>query len=128
MGRSAKVMLVEDNPDLAIVNAMLLRSAGFTVVVCSNGKECIEQAETVGAELILMDLDMPVMDGKTACEWLRTQPWGKSLPIVAFTGHRPALPALWFKQAGFDGVLAKPADADELAAVINEAIQRKTRR
>ena len=120
-----KLILADDNLDLAIITTLLLKRHGFEVVTCSNGKECIHLAIEAMPDLILMDLDMPVMDGITACKYIRQQSWGHQIPIIALTGNEQGLPKNWLKEAGFDFLLLKPAYFNDLTLAITKTIQQK---
>jgi len=113
------VLLVEDNEDHQPLLALMLRRAGARVTVAENGQQAIELAASQDGrrrafDLILMDLQMPVVDGMTAVRRLRAA--GFAQPIVALTArsaegdHRNCL------DAGFSDFLRKPIEREKLIA------------
>ncbi len=83
--KTIKILLAEDNPINQKVTVAILQKAGYTVDVVDNGKKAVEAAERISYDLILMDLQMPEMDGLRAAELLRGKPERKGLP----PDHRP---------------------------------------
>lgn len=112
-----RVLAVEDNE----VNSQLLQhhllKMGCDVITASNGLEAISIATNQKIDLILMDIDMPVMDGLTATRQLREK--GFSLPIYILTGDITRTAIEECHQAGSDGHLAKPYDTKKIQEVIN---------
>ncbi|MBT7308708.1 MAG: response regulator [Gammaproteobacteria bacterium] len=113
-----RVLIAEDTPELQQLERRILESMGVDVVVASNGEEAIEQVRGQSFDLILMDMQMPVMDGIAATERLRAE--GNLTPIVALTAnvmqkHRDA-----FNQAGCSGFLSKPIDRHELGRFLSQ--------
>ena len=117
---SGHVLIAEDTPELQLLERRILEGMGLTVTTANNGKEAVELASTQSIEMILMDMQMPVMDGIEATKTLRSQ--NNSIPIVALTAnvmqkHRDA-----FNEAGCDGFLAKPIEKQELRRMIKKYI------
>ncbi|MEJ2794574.1 response regulator, partial [Iodobacter sp. LRB] len=81
--KGARILLVEDNELNQMVAQELLQYAGFIVDVANNGLEAIEQLSTRGYDVVLMDMQMPIMDGVTATQQIRSHAQYASLPIVA---------------------------------------------
>ena len=110
-----KVLLVEDSRSFQLYCAMLLEDAGAVVSVASNGKEGLEQVEKGYFELVLMDIDMPVMDGLEATRAIRELEGHRAgIKIMAVTSKSTAEELASFQQAGMDDALAKPFEAEEL--------------
>ena len=83
-----KVLIVEDNEDNRdILVYRLMSLGGFQIMVASNGKEALEAAVQSKPDLIIMDLEMPIMDGWEATRILRQTEWGKDLPVIALTAQ-----------------------------------------
>lgn len=118
-------MVVDDNCDLALVTSLLLQKRGFVVSTCGDGQTCLQTAEAFAPDLILLDIDMPVMDGITTCQLLRIQPWGKHIPTIAYSGGVKEPEQVALIEAAFDASLTKPADFDELVSLILETIHAK---
>jgi len=114
--RITKIILAEDN----VVNQKLIsfhvKRAGAEVIIANDGLEAIAAVLRDDADMVLMDMDMPNMDGLTAVSYLRTK--GFSLPIVALSGNIDEESVKLCMEAGCTGHLAKPLDLDKLNSVI----------
>ncbi|MGB0721801.1 MAG: ATP-binding protein [Gammaproteobacteria bacterium] len=106
--RGADILLVEDNPLNQQVAADMLRDCGITIHVAKHGQEAIEILETRSFDGILMDCQMPVMDGYTATRELRKQDRYKSLPIIAMTANVMSGDKEKVLAAGMDDYVSKP--------------------
>ncbi len=111
-----KVLVVEDTPALQLLECRILQKMGIETATASNGEAAVASAGRENFDLILMDMQMPIMDGIEATRRLRAQ--GVHTPIVALTAnvmqhHRDA-----FFQAGCDGFLAKPIDRNALRQIL----------
>ena len=116
-----RVLLAEDNELNQEVACELLRSRGALVQVASNGLEALEQLAQSGPEafdLVLMDLQMPVMDGLEAVRRLRTHAPFDGLPVLAMTAHAMVEEIERCVAAGMQGCITKPIDAAELFATL----------
>jgi CheY-like chemotaxis protein/HPt (histidine-containing phosphotransfer) domain-containing protein len=121
----ARVLLVEDDKLNQMVGQALLEGLGLTVEIAGNGQQAIAmiEAERDRFDAVLMDLQMPVMDGYAATRALRAQPGTAGLPIVAVTAN--ALPSERERclQAGMNDYVPKPIDPDRLRAVLEKWVQ-----
>lgn len=112
-----KILLVEDSQDNQFVITRILQRQGAEVEVAQNGREGVDKAMEGNFDLILMDIQMPVMDGVAATKILRQE--GYKRPIFALTAHtQPHLKTL-STEAGFDNYLNKPFLVDELIRKFN---------
>ena len=111
---SPRVLYIEDNIDNLILVRRVLQAAGFELIEATSAKEGISKAEQHLPELILMDINMPEMDGLAATTHLRDIPELRHVPIVALTANvmRDVLDAAL--AAGCDGFIAKPINIDQL--------------
>jgi len=116
--RGRRVLLVEDNPLNQQVGAELLAEAGVTVDVAGNGRIGVEMAQRQHYDLVLMDMQMPEMDGLEATRQLRAQPALASLPIVAMTANALTEDRARCKAAGMDDFIAKPIEPSSLWRVL----------
>lgn len=124
LNSTINVLLVDDNFDLATVTGMLLKKLRFHVQTCNTGKDCIMLAESSQPDIILLDLDMPVMNGYQVCQHIRKQIWGVELNIIAYTG-RDSIPTRQHSEAnGFDKFLSKPASYQELSLTITNIVSQ----
>ena len=117
------ILIAEDLDDAREATKLLLQIKGYDVVEAANGQEAVDIATRYMPDLILMDLNMPVMDGLSAVRYLRGQPATADIPIIAVTAHFED--GAWREQAlgaGCDDYLAKPVDFDLLYAAISGAL------
>lgn len=112
------ILVVDDNLDASKMLSRVVQAMGFEVATSGDGKEAIEMAEDFQPELILMDLGMPRMNGYEAARFIRQQPWGKQIILVALTGWGQDVDRRKSKEAGFDHHLVKPADPEELRQLL----------
>lgn len=82
----SRVLVVDDDPVLRLALCCFMERLGFRVTACENGEQAVEGFAAQGADIILMDAAMPVMDGFCACEAIRVLPDGEHLPIIMITG------------------------------------------
>jgi CheY-like chemotaxis protein len=115
-----RVLLVEDNPVNQLVAKGMLSKAGCEVLLAINGAEALEVLEHEQIDLVLMDCNMPVMDGYEATRRIRQQARWSDLPIIALTAN--ALPDERERctAAGMNDYLAKPFRRDELIALLSQ--------
>ena len=85
-----KVLLVEDHEELWDFLSRRLRRRGFEVVLAHDGQQALDQASAEQPDIMLLDMDLPVMDGWTVARTIRAQPNGAALPIIALTAHAMA--------------------------------------
>jgi two-component system sensor histidine kinase/response regulator len=116
--RGAHVLLVEDNELNQLVAVELLRDAGFEVDVAGNGQVAIEKLDSTNFDVVLMDMQMPVMDGETATRRLRADPRHARLPIVAMTANALEADRQRCFAAGMNDHVAKPIEPAVLWAAL----------
>jgi signal transduction histidine kinase/HPt (histidine-containing phosphotransfer) domain-containing protein/ActR/RegA family two-component response regulator len=117
-GTTARILLVEDNELNQEVASGLLGSMGFEVDVAQNGREAIAKIEATAYGLVLMDMQMPVMDGIDATREIRRRVDSATLPIVAMTANAMESDRERCMAAGMNDHLAKPIDPARLSAVV----------
>ena len=117
------ILLVEDNDLNQIIAKKLLEKKGLQVDVANNGQEAIEKLQTGDYELILMDIQMPVMDGVTATKEIRKMGKFKDLPIIAMTAHAMSGDKEKSLEAGMDDHVTKPIDMKMLYASLEKWIK-----
>ena len=120
---SGEVLLVEDIVDNQKLISMYLRQAGLTVAIANNGKEGVSKAMNHAYNLILMDIQMPVMDGLTATRRLREL--GYDGVIFALTANVLKNERDNYLQAGCNGILSKPIIVDEFYSTIRHGLKLK---
>ncbi|WP_178129258.1 response regulator [Pseudomonas sp. PB120] len=117
--RRARVLLVEDNPVNQLVAKGMLGKLGCEVSVAGHGGEALDQLEQSDFDLVLMDCNMPVMDGYEASRQIRRSGRWPQLPIVALTANAMSEERERCRAAGMSDYLAKPFRREELAALLD---------
>ncbi len=119
--------MAEDNPINQMLAVRLLEKAGHRVAVANNGEEALAAIAREPFDLVLMDVQMPVMDGFEATALIRQQEkgTGRHLPIVAMTAHAMKGDRERCLEAGMDGYVAKPVQREELFDSIAAAVREK---
>jgi signal transduction histidine kinase/ActR/RegA family two-component response regulator len=125
--RPLRILVAEDNAVNQTITARMLNKLGHTVTVANNGCEALSMWEERDFDLVLMDIQMPQMDGLecTAAIRLREQQKGSHTPIVALTAHALKGDDRRCLEAGMDGYLAKPFRSEDLRAAVTHAIMRR---
>jgi two-component system cell cycle response regulator DivK len=113
---AARILVVEDNP----LNLKLMRDVlefhGFQVLTAKSGEEGVAVASTSSPDLVLMDLQLPGMDGHEALLRMRSDPRCRAIPVVAVTAFAMKDDIERADEAGFDGYIAKPISVRALPA------------
>lgn len=117
--RRGRVLLVEDNPVNQLVAKGMLGKLGCEVIVAGHGGEALDQLEQSEFDLVLMDCNMPVMDGYEASRQIRRSGRWPQLPIVALTANAMSEERERCRAAGMSDYLAKPFRREELAALLD---------
>jgi CheY-like chemotaxis protein len=122
--RNLRVLLVEDNTINQMVAAKLLERQGHAVVIAENGRAALETLEEEQFDLVLMDVQMPVMDGLEATAAIRQREagTGRHLPIVALTANALVGDRERCLRAGMDGYVAKPFQVQSLLHEITQVL------
>ena len=121
--KGRKILLAEDNTINQEIIAGLLDGSGINMDMASNGKEAVEKFKTDDYDLILMDIQMPVMDGISAAEIIRKE--NKNIPIIALTANAMADDVKKTLSAGMNAHLNKPVDVEKLYGTLLKYIDKK---
>lgn len=119
-----KIVLVEDNVMNRRLAQFLLKSQGYTVYEATNGKEALELVKAHLPDLVLMDLQLPELDGFTATRMLKQDATTKDIPIVALTAYAMKGDAERALEAGCDGYITKPIDKKEFLEMVVSYLER----
>lgn len=118
-----KILIVEDNENNRSLLRDLLTFHGYEIAVASDGEEGVTLARTMMPDLILMDIQMPGMDGMTASHLLKGGPATSRLKIIALTSFAMQGDKEKFLAAGFDGYLSKPINTRELPGLVRQWLE-----
>ncbi|MDD2711908.1 MAG: response regulator, partial [Simplicispira sp.] len=121
--KGARILLVEDNELNQEVATELLRDAGFIVDLAENGQVALDKVQAANYDIVLMDMQMPVMDGMTATRKIRALPQCKALPIVAMTANAMQGDRDDCLSAGMNDHVAKPIEPQGLFQSLLKWIQ-----
>ncbi|MDD2767479.1 MAG: response regulator [Methylococcus sp.] len=116
--RGARVLLVEDNPTNQLVAERLLEKMGMVVELAVNGREAVEKVKERDYDAVLMDLQMPVMDGFEATSAIRTLDKARGLPVIAMTAAAMVKDQRRTEAAGMNDHINKPIEPEKLAAAL----------
>jgi CheY-like chemotaxis protein len=116
-----RVLVVDDNRAAADMLSLAMTMLGNEVRMASDGQEAIEVAAKFRPDVVLMDIGMPRMNGYEAARYIRQQPWGEKLMLVALTGWGQDEDKRRTIEAGFDHHLVKPAEPSELQKLLATA-------
>ena len=116
------ILLAEDNEGNILTISSYLSAKGYEVRLAKNGREALEQVQAVPPDLVLMDVQMPEMDGLEAMRKIRQMPEFATLPIIALTALAMAGDKEQCLQAGANAYLSKPVRLKQLATIIQQVL------
>jgi len=126
--QGARLLLVEDNEINQQVAKEILEGAGLNVTLANDGQEAVNAVKESNYDAVLMDIQMPVMDGYKATREIRKDEHFKELPIIAMTAHAMAGDEDKSLEAGMNGHVAKPIDPDQLFSTLQKWIKPSEKR
>jgi len=119
----ASILVVDDSASLRNMVTFTLKQEGFDIVEAGNGQEALTKAQSGKFDLILSDVNMPVMDGITFCSELRKLPAFKFTPVLMLTTESSPEMKQKGKTAGATGWLVKPFNPEKLLSTIKRVIR-----
>lgn len=122
-----KILVVEDQPDNLFLLQEAIRPAGYTIITAVNGEEAIEVAQREDPDIILMDIQMPVMDGYEAIRRMRAIPALINVPTIALTARAMRGEDKKAISEGYDDYLAKPVSPLKVVQKIEEWLEKRYR-
>lgn len=121
----AKILLVEDSEQIWDFLSRRLERRGHTVVLAHDGEQGVNTAKASLPDIVLLDMNLPVMDGWTAARAIKADPQTQGLPIIALTAHAMAGDREKTLQAGCDDYHPKPIDFPKLLEQIDQLLKAK---
>lgn len=121
MGKTA--LVVDDSASMRQMVTFTLQSAGFETIEGTNGAEALKASENKNVDLVVTDLNMPVMDGITLVKELRARPGFKFTPILLLTTESQDSKKQEGKQAGATGWMVKPFNPDQLLTIVKKVVR-----
>ncbi len=118
----AKILLVDDDEAMRLIVSNFLYVEGYEVVSAANGEAAIKMARKEQPDAIVMDLNMPVMDGFAATREMKKDDALKNIPILILTGEEATQNYEVSYDVGADGYLAKPVDFEQLAKRLSKLL------
>lgn len=118
----ANILAVDDSASMRQMVSFTLKAAGHTVTDAADGKQALDIAKTRSFDLVLTDVNMPVMDGLTLTRELRALPAFKFTPVLVLTTEAGMDKKQEGRAAGATGWLVKPFNPDQLLATINKVL------
>jgi two-component system cell cycle response regulator DivK len=110
----ADILLIDDDPLMREAIAALLRDLGHSVRIAADGAGGLREAVSVIPEFVILEMNMPAMNGYDVAMRLKSRPETAAVPILALSGHASIADYVQAKAAGCDGFLAKPVNAVRL--------------
>ena len=122
MAAARTILIVDDYPDALDVWEIYLSAEGFRVLTAATGQQALSAATGNIPDLVVMDLDLPDVSGFEVARELRSRATTRHIPMIAATGYSHVAQQDKARQSGFDSIIVKPCDPDELVAEINRLL------
>jgi two-component system response regulator MprA len=123
----AHILIVDDNIAFVLAISESLRFRGYTVSSASDGVEALRQSDKHAPDLVLLDIEMPGMDGFRFCQELRSNPRFHTIPVIFMSVRSDLADKLAAYEVGADDYLVKPFDMLELSARLQAVLRRSAR-
>ena len=118
-----RVLVVDDEPKITEVLKLYLEREGFQVAIAADGKQALERAASYKPDIIILDLNLPDIDGLEVCRSLRKQ---SNMPIIMLTGRGEEVDKIVGLELGADDYVTKPFSAREVVARVRAVLRRQT--
>ena len=113
-----RILIVDDDSDGLSSLVMLLTMVGHDICAAQDGLEAVDAAANFEPHIVLLDLDLPKLNGYDVCRRIRQAPWGRDMVVVAVTGWSDEEHRMEALEAGFDMHLVKPVSAETFMTVL----------
>lgn len=120
------ILIVEDNPLNLELISDILEANGFVVTAVITGVDALKQVDVEMPDLILMDIQLPGLDGLTITGMIKKKPGMENIPIIALTAHAMRGDEEKAREAGCDGYISKPIDTRAITKTIRSFLDRRT--
>ena len=118
------ILIVEDNPLNLELISDILEANGYAITTAVNGADALKQVDTDQPDLILMDIQLPGLDGLTVTGMIKEKPGFDKVPIIALTAHAMRGDEEKAREAGCDGYISKPIDTRSITQTIRGFLDR----
>ena len=118
------ILVVDDSKDMRVLMEQLLEKAGYGVVFAEDGQTSLTQAKRYHPDLILMDIQLPGINGITAFRKIREDPATETIPVIAVTASAMTQDRQKIMAAGFEGYQSKPLNVKAFVQAIEEMLQK----
>ena len=118
-----RILVIEDTEDNRRILRDLLTNAGFDVLEATDGEKGVQAAASENPDLILMDIQLPVIDGYEATRRIKAAQQSKHIPIVAVTSYALSGDEAKARAAGCDGYIAKPFSPRQILAMVRDFLK-----
>lgn len=118
----ATILVVDDSASIRNMVSFTLKQANYQVVEATNGQEALTKAKTGRHDLVITDINMPLMDGITLCQELRKLPSYRFTPVLMLTTESSTDMKMKGKAAGATGWLVKPFNPEKLLATVKRVV------
>jgi CheY-like chemotaxis protein len=125
--KKSHILIVDDILVNRLLVSEIISDLGYSYSEATNGREAIEALEKIKFDLILMDIEMPVMNGIETTHYIRDKmKWPlRAIPIIALTAHNPDLFFTDFRHVGFDALLTKPYTVEKFMQIVENFCKPK---
>jgi DNA-binding response OmpR family regulator len=124
---ASRILIVEDDPDIAGLIAMYLRKAGYLTEILASGRDALSDIAARPPDLAILDVMLPHMDGLDVCRAVRANPRTSALPIIMLTARTEETDRIVGLEIGADDYVAKPFSRSELVARVRALLRRASR-
>ena len=121
-----KILVVDDDPSIVEMLESRLKRRGYSIITALDGKKCIEEAKEKKPDLILLDVNMPELDGFAVCKYLKEDNKTKDIPIIMLTALAKEKDLAKGLEEGVYSFISKPFNFGDLLSEIETAINRKS--
>ena len=125
MSAQTTILLVDDSSLICHVVSHVLKESGYSVLTAKNGSEGVSLAKKYNPNLVIMDVEMPVMNGIDATIQIKSTPAISQIPVIIFTSLGREEDLARAKEAGCQGFLSKPVCKEELTAEVERLLQSR---